>query len=56
MAGTYAVVLAGGVGSRMKSKKHKVLHPICGKPMIQHMLDTLEATGFDRKIIVIGKW
>jgi bifunctional UDP-N-acetylglucosamine pyrophosphorylase / glucosamine-1-phosphate N-acetyltransferase len=55
MAGTYAVVLAAGQGTRMKSKKHKVLHPICGKPMIQHMLDTLNATGFDRKIVVVGK-
>jgi bifunctional UDP-N-acetylglucosamine pyrophosphorylase / glucosamine-1-phosphate N-acetyltransferase len=56
MAGTYAVILAGGVGSRMKSKTHKVLHEICGKPMIQHMLDTLDATGFDRKIVIVGKW
>lgn len=39
----------------MKSQKHKVLHEICGKPMIQHMLDTLDATGFDRKIVVVGK-
>lgn len=55
MAGTYAVVLAAGTGKRMKSKLHKVLHPICGKPMIQHMLDTLAVTGFDRKVVVIGK-
>lgn len=55
MAGTFAVVLAAGLGTRMKSKTHKVLHPICGKPMIQHMLDTLNTTGFDRKIVVIGK-
>jgi len=55
MAGTYAVVMAAGMGTRMKSKTHKVLHPICGKPMIQHMLDTLEETGFDRKIVVVGK-
>ncbi|TCP52708.1 bifunctional UDP-N-acetylglucosamine pyrophosphorylase/glucosamine-1-phosphate N-acetyltransferase [Tumebacillus sp. BK434] len=54
MAGTYAVVLAAGMGTRMKSKKHKVLHEICGKPMIQHMLDTLTATGFDRKVIIVG--
>jgi bifunctional UDP-N-acetylglucosamine pyrophosphorylase/glucosamine-1-phosphate N-acetyltransferase len=55
MAGTFAVILAAGLGTRMKSKKHKVLHPICGKPMIQHMLDTLNKTGFDRKIVVVGK-
>ncbi|ASS77010.1 UDP-N-acetylglucosamine diphosphorylase/glucosamine-1-phosphate N-acetyltransferase [Tumebacillus algifaecis] len=54
MAGTFAVVLAAGMGTRMKSKKHKVLHEICGKPMIQHMLDTLTATGFDRKVIIVG--
>lgn len=55
MAGTYAVVLAAGQGTRMKSSTHKVLHPICGKPMIQHMLDTLTETGFDRQIVVVGK-
>lgn len=54
MSGTYAVVLAAGMGTRMKSKKHKVLHEICGKPMVLHMVDTLEAAGFDRKVIVVG--
>jgi bifunctional UDP-N-acetylglucosamine pyrophosphorylase/glucosamine-1-phosphate N-acetyltransferase len=54
MAGTYAVVLAAGMGTRMKSKKHKVLHEICGKPMVQFMLDTLTEVGFDRKVIVVG--
>ncbi|HEU4965410.1 MAG TPA: bifunctional UDP-N-acetylglucosamine diphosphorylase/glucosamine-1-phosphate N-acetyltransferase GlmU [Bacilli bacterium] len=55
MAGTFAVVLAAGQGTRMKSKKHKVLHELCGKPMIRHLLDTLQDAGFDRKIVVVGK-
>ena len=55
MVGTFAVVLAAGMGTRMKSQTHKVLHPICGKPMVQHMLDTLDEAGFDRKIVVVGK-
>lgn len=55
MAGTFAVVLAAGQGTRMKSNTHKVLHPICGKPMIQHILDTLTETGVERQIVVVGK-
>ncbi|MBL0389096.1 bifunctional UDP-N-acetylglucosamine diphosphorylase/glucosamine-1-phosphate N-acetyltransferase GlmU [Tumebacillus sp. ITR2] len=55
MAGTFAVVLAAGQGTRMKSNTHKILHEICGKPMIQHILDTLTETGVDRQIVVVGK-
>lgn len=49
-----AIVLAAGQGTRMKSKKHKVLHSVCGKPMIRHILDALEGAGIERKIVVIG--
>ncbi|EPZ53197.1 bifunctional UDP-N-acetylglucosamine diphosphorylase/glucosamine-1-phosphate N-acetyltransferase GlmU [Alicyclobacillus acidoterrestris] len=50
-----AIVLAAGHGSRMKSQKHKVLHEVCGKPMILHILDTLEKTGLDQVIVVVGQ-
>lgn len=49
-----AVVLAAGQGKRMKSKLYKVLHPVCGKPMVGHVLDTVNATGCERKIVVVG--
>ncbi|MAC59632.1 MAG: bifunctional N-acetylglucosamine-1-phosphate uridyltransferase/glucosamine-1-phosphate acetyltransferase, partial [Novosphingobium sp.] len=34
------VVLAAGKGTRMKSDLHKVLHPIAGRPMLEHLLDS----------------
>ena len=49
-----AVVLAAGQGKRMKSKLYKVLHPVCGKPMVGHVLDTVEATGCQRTVVVVG--
>ncbi|WP_169834535.1 bifunctional UDP-N-acetylglucosamine diphosphorylase/glucosamine-1-phosphate N-acetyltransferase GlmU [Paenibacillus donghaensis] len=49
-----AIVLAAGQGKRMKSKLYKVLHPVCGKPMVGHVLDTVTATGCQRTIVVVG--
>lgn len=48
------IILAAGKGTRMKSKLHKVLHPIGGRPMIHHLLDTLTTFAPSRKIIVVG--
>jgi bifunctional UDP-N-acetylglucosamine pyrophosphorylase / glucosamine-1-phosphate N-acetyltransferase len=53
-----ALVLAAGEGTRMKSRKPKVMHRACGKPMISWVLDTLEEIrdqGYlDRVLVVIG--
>lgn len=49
-----AVVLAAGLGKRMKSKRSKVLHPVCGKPMVEHIIDTLEQIGVARTVAVVG--
>jgi bifunctional UDP-N-acetylglucosamine pyrophosphorylase/glucosamine-1-phosphate N-acetyltransferase len=49
-----AIILAAGKGTRMKSSKHKVLHELCGKPMIRYILDSLEAMGIKQKLMVIG--
>jgi hypothetical protein len=38
-----AVILAAGLGTRMKSKLAKVLHPIAGRPMLRHLLASAEA-------------
>src|SRR5690606_40467091 len=46
----YAVILAAGQGTRMKSGKHKVLHPDCGKPIIDHILDALCRIGVDETV------
>jgi bifunctional UDP-N-acetylglucosamine pyrophosphorylase / glucosamine-1-phosphate N-acetyltransferase len=53
--GRSAIVLAAGFGTRMKSKLHKVLHPVCGKPMILHILDQLEKLDLDQIIVVVGQ-
>ena len=53
--GFSVVVLAAGQGTRMRSDTHKVLHPIAGKPMLLHLLDTVEAMGAERQVVVVGK-
>lgn len=50
----FAIVLAAGQGKRMKSKLYKVLHPVCGKPMVGHVLDTVEKVQCERRIVVVG--
>lgn len=50
----YAVVLAAGQGTRMKSKLYKVLHPILERPMILYVLDALESVSVDQLITVVG--
>ncbi|WP_124726310.1 bifunctional UDP-N-acetylglucosamine diphosphorylase/glucosamine-1-phosphate N-acetyltransferase GlmU [Staphylospora marina] len=51
----YAIVLAAGKGTRMKSrKKHKVLHPVCGKPMIEYILDAISHLQAEKTVLVVG--
>ena len=50
-----AVVLAAGKGTRMKSKLHKVLHPIAGRPMIEHLLASLAELRPERTAVVVGE-
>jgi bifunctional N-acetylglucosamine-1-phosphate-uridyltransferase/glucosamine-1-phosphate-acetyltransferase GlmU-like protein len=54
MRGFQAIVLAAGLGTRMRSKLPKVVHEICGKPMIMLVLDALEAAGAERTFVVVG--
>lgn len=49
-----AVVLAAGQGKRMKSKLYKVLHPVCGKPMVGHVVDTVEKAACQEIVVVTG--
>ncbi len=48
------VVLAAGQGTRMKSALPKVLHPVCGKPMVQYVLAAARALGPARIAVVVG--
>ncbi|MBM7841286.1 bifunctional UDP-N-acetylglucosamine pyrophosphorylase/glucosamine-1-phosphate N-acetyltransferase [Alkalihalobacillus xiaoxiensis] len=54
MSGRYAVILAAGQGTRMKSKLYKVLHPVCGKSMVEHVVDQVTSLSFDETAVVIG--
>jgi bifunctional UDP-N-acetylglucosamine pyrophosphorylase/glucosamine-1-phosphate N-acetyltransferase len=49
-----AVILAAGLGTRMKSELPKVLHPLCGRPMIAHALATAAAASTEKPVVVIG--
>jgi bifunctional UDP-N-acetylglucosamine pyrophosphorylase/glucosamine-1-phosphate N-acetyltransferase len=49
-----AVVLAAGEGTRMRSATPKLLHPLCGRPMLLHVLDTLVALPLERIVVVVG--
>ncbi len=49
-----AVILAAGKGKRMKSDLAKVLHPLCGKPMLAYSIDVARAVGVVKIAVVIG--
>jgi bifunctional UDP-N-acetylglucosamine pyrophosphorylase/glucosamine-1-phosphate N-acetyltransferase len=49
-----AVLLAAGQGTRMKSSLPKVLHPLCGKPMLWHVLEALRPAAGETPVVVIG--
>ena len=50
--GVRAIVLAAGKGTRMKSRIPKVLHPVCGRPMLWYTLRELRAAGIDDIVVV----
>lgn len=49
-----AMILAAGKGKRMKSSMPKVLHKVCGKEMINHVIDTMRKAEIDDVNVVIG--
>jgi bifunctional UDP-N-acetylglucosamine pyrophosphorylase / glucosamine-1-phosphate N-acetyltransferase len=51
---TRAIVLAAGKGTRMKSERSKVLHEICGRPMLWYVLQALRAGGVDEILVVVN--
>ena len=50
----FAVVLAAGQGTRMKSKLYKVLHPVCGKPMVEHVVDEARKLSLEKLVTIVG--
>src|SRR5690349_7955728 len=49
-----AVVLAAGEGTRMRSTTPKVLHQLCGRPMVLHVVDALAELPLERIVVVVG--
>lgn len=49
-----AIILAAGKGTRMKSDTHKVLHPLAGRPMLLHLIDSVDALDPARTVVVVG--
>ena len=54
MSNRYAIILAAGQGTRMKSKLYKVLHPVCGKPMVQHVIDHVKSLNIKEIVTIVG--
>ena len=50
-----AIILAAGEGKRMNSNTPKVLHKVCGKEMINHVIDTMRSAGIEMVDVVIGR-
>lgn len=51
---TAAIVLAAGLGTRMRSELPKVMHPVAGHPMVNHLLDTLAKLDLEKVVVVVG--
>ena len=54
MSNVAAIILAAGQGTRMKSDLHKVLHPIAGRPMLMHLMASVDALDPARTVVVVG--
>src|SRR5688572_26307981 len=53
MDGVTAIILAAGEGKRMRSRRPKVLHPLCGRPLIGYALRAARTVA-DRLVMVVG--
>ena len=49
-----SIILAAGEGTRMKSKTSKVLHNICGKPMLNYIIEASKIADVEKSIVIIG--
>ncbi|MCA1716647.1 MAG: NTP transferase domain-containing protein [Actinobacteria bacterium] len=53
-APTFAAVLAAGKGTRMRSNRAKVLHTICGVPMVNYVISALGPVGPEKTLVIVG--
>jgi bifunctional UDP-N-acetylglucosamine pyrophosphorylase/glucosamine-1-phosphate N-acetyltransferase len=49
-----AIILAAGKGTRMKSKYPKVIHKVCGKEMVNHIIDVSKKSGVSDTVVILG--
>src|SRR3954454_13336039 len=54
MQGPVAIILAAGHGKRMKSEMAKVLHEVCGQPMIRYVVEAARGAGAGTIILVVA--
>jgi len=54
MSALSVLVLAAGQGTRMKSALPKVLHPICGRPLLEHVLTAVRGLKPEGTAVVVG--
>ena len=54
MQGPVAIILAAGHGKRMRSARAKVLHEVCGRPMIRSVVEAVRAAGARTILVVVG--
>lgn len=50
-----AVILAAGEGTRMKSDTPKVLHKVCGRPILTYIIEAARRAGAQKTVIIVGK-
>ena len=53
-SGTTVVILAAGKGTRMRSRRPKVLHPLCGRPLVAWVVEQALSLDADRVVLVVG--
>ncbi|MEG2538359.1 MAG: NTP transferase domain-containing protein, partial [Clostridium sp.] len=54
MKACYGLILAAGEGKRMKSKLPKVLHKVCGKSMVDYIIDAVKGANAEDTVVVVG--
>ncbi|MHC4496143.1 MAG: NTP transferase domain-containing protein [Planctomycetota bacterium] len=54
MAETVAIILAAGVSTRMNTQLAKVLHEVCGRPMLAYVLNACRKVGIAKMYVVVG--
>ena len=54
LSGWVAIIMAAGQGTRMRSRTPKVAHPLAGRPIVRHVIETARAAGVERVVVVVS--